>query len=360
MKHILYILLLLPFIGDAQIKLHGNANEVFTGSYQHNIVSSTNDTTHRVEAATGNLTTLGLTKSRRFLATDTIGSGSSEPAFNIERTLSGELTGQATGYNERTTITRAQSTTYAAYRLQTNIGASASGLYGLCMGFVGDPGVNVTDTMTQWRTVSSQGAINNSSGRVQNWYGFYYQEPSGSGQIYDKQAAIRIQNQTKGTNRWAIQSYSSAPSAFLGNVGIGIATDTVPRRRLELGAGSTTVAPLGLNSGTALTTPVDGSLEYYSSHLYFTIGSTRYQLDQQVTAAAVGAVTVTEETPNGTINGVNTAFTLDFTPVTGTVRGFLNGQRLTTGVDFTISGSNITAINIPLTGDTYFFDYIKQ
>jgi hypothetical protein len=46
-------------------------------------------------------------------------------------------------------------------------------------------------------------------------------------------------------------------------------------------AGTTTLAPLKLQSGTALTTPQDGALEYHGSHIYFTIGSTRYQLDQQ-------------------------------------------------------------------------------
>lgn len=337
MKHILYILLLLPFIGDAQIKLHGNANEVFTGSYQHNIVSSTNDTTHRVEAATGNLTTLGLTKSRRFLATDTIGSGSSEPAFNIERTLSGELTGQATGYNERTTITRAQSTTYAAYRLQTNIGASASGLYGLCMGFVGDPGVNVTDTMTQWRTVSSQGAINNSSGRVQNWYGFYYQEPSGSGQIYDKHAAIRIQNQTKGTNRWAIQSYSSAPSAFLGNVGLGLPTDSVPVSQIEVLGGGTSEVVEKIKAPTGQTTDIsqivlnNSRVSWFDSVGYFHTPYA-YLVNVATTASQDSALR------RNPITGRIEQFALPTSGGSGTV----TSVGLTTPSWLTVSGSPVT------------------
>ncbi|HEY0750719.1 MAG TPA: hypothetical protein VGD26_06175, partial [Chitinophagaceae bacterium] len=47
------------------------------------------------------------------------------------------------------------------------------------------------------------------------------------------------------------------------------------------GTAAAGTAPLYLQAGTALTTPADGALEYHSSHLYFTIGSTRYQLDQQ-------------------------------------------------------------------------------
>lgn len=46
-------------------------------------------------------------------------------------------------------------------------------------------------------------------------------------------------------------------------------------------AGTLTKAPLKLTTGTALTAAEDGAMEYDSSHLYFTIGSTRYQLDQQ-------------------------------------------------------------------------------
>jgi hypothetical protein len=40
-------------------------------------------------------------------------------------------------------------------------------------------------------------------------------------------------------------------------------------------------APLQFNSGPVLTTPEDGSVEYDGTHYWATIGSTRYQLDQQ-------------------------------------------------------------------------------
>ncbi len=70
---------------------------------------------------------------------------------------------------------------------------------------------------------------------------------------------------------------SITPTAT-GSIGIGVVT---PTARLHLPAGTTTIAPLKISTGTALTTPQDGAIEYHSSHLYFTIGSTRYQLDQQ-------------------------------------------------------------------------------
>lgn len=69
-------------------------------------------------------------------------------------------------------------------------------------------------------------------------------------------------------------------TTIAGNIGIGLAS---PTARLHLPAGTATAssAPLKLTTGTALTTPEDGAMEYHGSHLYFTIGSTRYQLDQQ-------------------------------------------------------------------------------
>lgn len=71
-------------------------------------------------------------------------------------------------------------------------------------------------------------------------------------------------------------------------IGIGLAT---PSAKLHLAAGTATAgtAPLKFTTGTALTTPADGALEYHTSHLYFTIGSTRFQLDQQ---AGGGGATV--------------------------------------------------------------------
>jgi hypothetical protein len=84
----------------------------------------------------------------------------------------------------------------------------------------------------------------------------------------------------------------------VGSVGIGTAT---PTARLHLAAGTATAstAPLKLTTGTALGTPEDGVFEYHTSHLYFTIGAVRYQLDQQTTPAWLLA-------SGGTLTGANT------------------------------------------------------
>lgn len=63
---------------------------------------------------------------------------------------------------------------------------------------------------------------------------------------------------------------------------LGIGT-TGPSARLNLPAGTATAstAPLKFTSGTNLSSIEDGAMEYNGTHLYMSIGSTRYQLDQQ-------------------------------------------------------------------------------
>lgn len=64
------------------------------------------------------------------------------------------------------------------------------------------------------------------------------------------------------------------------------------------------------------------------------------------------------ETPAGAIDGVNTAFTLANTPIAGSVHLYMP-FRLKDGVDYNISGPNITMIAIPQIGDTLLADYRK-
>lgn len=71
--------------------------------------------------------------------------------------------------------------------------------------------------------------------------------------------------------------------------------------------------------------------------------------------AAVVAALAINETPSGTVNGVNTVFTLADTPTSGTVMVWVNGLLMAEGAgsDYTISGGTITftAGSIPATGD---------
>lgn len=70
---------------------------------------------------------------------------------------------------------------------------------------------------------------------------------------------------------------------------------------------------------------------------------------------------VDRETPSGSVNGSNTAFTLANTPVAGSEHVYLNGliQDPGAGNDYTISGANITYLTAPLTGDKIRVSYRK-
>jgi hypothetical protein len=66
------------------------------------------------------------------------------------------------------------------------------------------------------------------------------------------------------------------------------------------------------------------------------------------------------ETPVGTINGSNTAFTLAFTPSpSSSVQLYVNGLRMDQGVDYTISGAVVTFLSaaVPQTGDLLLASY---
>jgi len=69
---------------------------------------------------------------------------------------------------------------------------------------------------------------------------------------------------------------------------------------------------------------------------------------------------VTRETPTGAVNGVNTIFTLANTPVAGSEHVYRNGVlQEPGGVEYTISGTTITFVSPPNTGNLIRVSYIK-
>lgn len=71
----------------------------------------------------------------------------------------------------------------------------------------------------------------------------------------------------------------------------------------------------------------------------------------QATAVSTIPSFVFDETPTGAIDGVNTTYALFTIPsADSTVRLYLNGQLQEQGVDYTISGINITFATAPLSG----------
>lgn len=93
-----------------------------------------------------------------------------------------------------------------------------------------------------------------------------------------------------------------------------------------------------------------------------TIGTTSITFQNiAVSTGLTNSNFVDSETPSGSINGSNTTFTLANTPVTGSVHLYLNGYRQNAGSgnDYTISGSTITYLTAPLTGEVLLADYRK-
>jgi hypothetical protein len=74
-------------------------------------------------------------------------------------------------------------------------------------------------------------------------------------------------------------------------------------------------------------------------------------------SASVGN-NVDAEIPSGTINGSNTAFTVVNAPNPSTsIRIYVNGVRLRPTTDYTISGTSLTMVWVPQTGDWLYADY---
>jgi hypothetical protein len=78
-----------------------------------------------------------------------------------------------------------------------------------------------------------------------------------------------------------------------------------------------------------------------------------------VTIAAAGGTSVafTSETPSGTLNGTNTAFTLSATPTTGSLHLYLNGVEQVPTTDYTISSTTITYVVPPKSTDYMIAEY---
>jgi hypothetical protein len=70
---------------------------------------------------------------------------------------------------------------------------------------------------------------------------------------------------------------------------------------------------------------------------------------------------VTRETPSGAVNGSNASFALAAAPLSNTEEVFLNGllQEPGAGNDYTLSGTTITMLSAPLTGDRIRVNYRK-
>jgi uncharacterized protein YoxC len=149
-------------------------------------------------------------------------------------------------------------------------------------------------------------------------------------------------------------------SSSLSNINNGIAglTTNVSGLTTSLNGLNTTVASnssgiTSLNSTvTTMGTTVSG-LSTSVTNLNNTVAGLSATVNT-LTSGGSGAVFVDGETPSGTVNGVNLAFTLSHAPSpTTSLALYRNGLMQTPGIDFTLSGSAITFLSVstPQTGD---------
>jgi hypothetical protein len=113
-----------------------------------------------------------------------------------------------------------------------------------------------------------------------------------------------------------------------------------------------TVANAGTTPAITLSTSVTGVLKGNGTAISAATAGTDFMAPSDF---------VVRETPTGLINGANTAFTLANTPLSNTEQVFLNGLLLEPGAgnDYTISGTAITMLIIPATGDRLKACYYK-
>ena len=75
-------------------------------------------------------------------------------------------------------------------------------------------------------------------------------------------------------------------------------------------------------------------------------------------AVADGTYFVENGVPTGAVNYINVTFTLASNPSPdGSLKVYLNGQRLKVTEDYTLSGSTLTMVVAPLTGSLLLVDY---
>ncbi len=176
----------------------------------------------------------------------------------------------------------------------------------------------------------------NYTGTITNFYGVY------------------LPDITVATNKWAIYSLGG-PSSHLGGFSFGM--NTVPTALVDIAAGSTTVGPLHLTSGTLKTTPVAGDVEFLTDAYYGTIttGTKRSVFSLNQTGRTVGATAAVASVLAYTLPAVDASFQISMNVLvtTSTLHTFTcecaytdegNTARVLTLQFSSLAGTFVTAI----------------
>lgn len=103
-------------------------------------------------------------------------------------------------------------------------------------------------------------------------------------------------------------------SFFIGKVGFGTKSPT-GKIHIASGGTSSNSAPLKFTSGSLLTTPETGAVEFDGYHFYGSVGSSRYQLDNGLT-----------------VTGVSNNYSI----ISGDTGKYFTNEGATTGITFTL------------------------
>ncbi len=133
---------------------------------------------------------------------------------------------------------------------------------------------------------------------------------------------------------------------------------------LHMNAAGTAVAATLLTSSRALVSDGNGLPSASSvtatelGYLSGVTSSIQTQLDARISENNF----VFNETPSGAIDGVNTSFALATAPIAGKLQVMLNGLVLRPGAgnDYTLSGSTITMLYAPASGDYLAATYVHE
>jgi len=193
----------------------------------------------------------------------------------------------------------------------------------------------------------------NSSGVFLGSNGLQYDPTAFTLQVGANGTGTGIVNVVKsdGTVNAKLTSDNTGDSFINSDLGLGQSTATA---RLEIAAGTTSKAPLQLNSGTNLTTPVSGSIEYNGTNLFYTDSTpTRRTLVTLDNTQTLTNKTLTSPTiakiANLTTNGFVKTSAGDGTLSVDTSTYLTGNQTITLSGD--VSGSGSTAITTAIGTD---------
>jgi hypothetical protein len=197
---------------------------------------------------------------------------------------------------------------------------STGGLFTSTSGISGRFDINPTSTNTtaeilRLRRLTSGTAADNIGGGM-DWY---IEDAAGTAELSARMATV-LTTATNGAETsamtWWTRTGGSAIAENMrldgnGSLGLGV----TPTATLHLKAGSATIAPIKLTTGTPLATTEAGAIEFDNSHLWFTVanGGARFQLDQQAngTTGYIPKFTGTNTIGNSIIKEVGAALTFD-------------------------------------------------